>query len=420
MGTNEKSTRCSSRSSSPSVNVANHAFVHFYSAKNSQFQAPTKSDGTLGREEQFGYFVWPQVPLISCKSKHSYSSSPLSSVAIEVHSLADAALAGSDPNKIPLAISVLQRHWNPGKHGFCAWHMYEGNNDIYYDDNAHAANALITAYQATQNPVYLAQANEILTGLILPGWNKVDQNGVPWHTSDPSSRNACSTGSAAVAALRLSSLSNINTTELAQFGEKALNWLTITLQDPSDDLISDNIKYQPDGSSKVESTKWTYNTGFAIHGFTLLHQTTRNEYYLNKAIQLAKAATKKSGALYDHSILEPEKRMYADGSFFLHHLLDGFSILSNHALQSTLRSEIACVAAFGKKFMYDPTDGLYFRGSEPYSISQELTDKYNLEYGTNKSFEPNASERDDEGHLCKTLIGCAGWVRIGLMAEKIE
>lgn len=46
--------------------------------------------------------------------------------------------------------------------------MFLGNEDIYYDDNGHVSQALVSAFQATGDMKYLHQAKEILTHLIMP------------------------------------------------------------------------------------------------------------------------------------------------------------------------------------------------------------------------------------------------------------
>jgi hypothetical protein len=68
--------------------------------------------------------------------------------------------------------------------------------------------------------------------------------------------------------------------------------------------------------------------------------------------------------------------------------------------------------------MFDPVDGLYWRGSIPYTISEATVRKFNERFDLQMALEPNAQERDEGGNLCKTLIGNSAWVRI-LAAEEI-
>jgi hypothetical protein len=346
----------------------------------------------LGEQDHYGYVVWP--------------------VIISVHAFAETL----PRPQLKDAITCLQEYWNPDFHGFCAWKMFPGNEDIYYDDNAHACQALISAYQATSDLGYLKQTKEILTELIMPA--AVTDGGVPWHINNQKCRNACSTGPAAVAALRLCAIEHDQ--NLLAFAERALNWIIIMLQDPTDGLIWDSLVYGAGEESNINKMKWTYNVGFAIHGFTLLFEATNNPKNLDMARSLAQAALNSSNPLFDQSVKVNMDRMYSDSSFFLHHLVDGFRALARHAETTQLQNMIHHIAAWGKYFMFDAKDGLYFRGSVPYTIDDERTKMFNDKFRLCKDLEKNSQERDEKGNLCKTLIGCSSWARVFFAAEEIQ
>jgi hypothetical protein len=372
--------------------LALRTFSYFYSAENHQFQARTKSESTLGENDHFGYVVWP--------------------VIITVHTLAETL-----PHEhLQVAITCLQEYWNPARYGFCAWKMFPGNEDIYYDDNAHAAQALISAHDASGEKKFLEQAKEILANLIIPAARK--DGGVPWHTNNQNARNACSTGPAAVAALRLYAIEHDH--NLLVFAERALRWIIATLRDPEDGLIWDSLVFGADGQPKINKMKWTYNIGFVIHGFTLLYECTRNQNDLDTAISLSQAALNPECSLFDRCIPDISRRMYSDSSFFLHHLVDGFRVLSKHAETERLQKEIQRIATWGNEFMFDPSDSLYYRGSVPYTIDDARVQKFNVKFDLSKGLEPNGQERDEKGILCKTLIGCSSWARVLLAAENMQ
>ncbi|KAG9232267.1 Six-hairpin glycosidase-like protein [Amylocarpus encephaloides] len=329
--------------------------------------------------------------------------------------MAHAAAECLPPDELEMSIACLQAYWNPGRHGFCAWKMFPGNEDIYYDDNAHAVQCLISAFQATGNHRHVEQAKSTLVNLILPSAQK--DGGVPWHTNNQNCRNACSTGPSAVAALRICALEHNQ--QLFAFAQRALRWLVETLRDPEDGLIWDSLVYREDGTPDINKMKWTYNTGFAIHGFTLLYDLTKDSENLRIATQLAEAAMNCEGPLFDRSIPNPGDRMYSDGSFFLHHLMDGYFALSKYAIREQLIVELHKVAQFGRDFMFDSTDGLYFRGSCPCTISEKTTRKFNSRFNMDRNLEKNGQERDEHGNLCKTMIGNAGWARIFFLADRI-
>ncbi|KAF7868421.1 hypothetical protein EAF04_004953 [Stromatinia cepivora] len=371
--------------------LAERTFQYFYSEKNNQFQGKVKSESTLGAENDFGYVVWP--------------------VSIMLHATADCLTS----QRISQVVSAHQEYWNPERYAFCAWKMFPGNNDIYYDDNAHAVQAFISSFEATGETRYLDQARDILCNFIIPSGR--DDGGIPWHISNDKARAACSTGPAAISAFRLARISHNN--DLIAFGLRALNWLKQNLQDPDDKLIWDQLAYKEDGSTEINRMKWTYNTGFAIHGFTLAYEATGNEEHLKSAIEIAEAAMNPESPLFDHCIPDPFQRMLSDGSFFLHHLVDGYVALSKHTHTQRVRDEIRRIANWGIEFMLDPTDQLYYRGSRPYAISEDHVRKFNDRFGLSKTLEINGQERDEHGNLCKTMLGCASWARILHAAETI-
>lgn len=112
----------------------------------------------------------------------------------------------------------------------------------------------------------------------------------------------------------------------------------------------------------------------------------------------------RNGLLFDRSIQNPQDRMYSDSSFFLHHLVDGYHALAQFNISERLVPEIHRIARWGRTWMFDPEDGLYFRGSCPYTISQPLTDKFNKQFGLQKNLEVNGQERDEQGNVSLYLV----------------
>lgn len=176
------------------ITLTHLTFDTFYSRTYKQFcNLHANEAGTI--DPQHGYVVWP--------------------VSIAVWALADLALrTRAQPSKekqdvqtkLMMAFDAMERHWSPEFHGYCAWLWFLGNKDVYYDDNAHAGNALVTAWEATGDQRFLHRAEQIVTGLISRGWDRGERGGpggVAWHMEKNNSRNACSTLSVAVLACRL-------------------------------------------------------------------------------------------------------------------------------------------------------------------------------------------------------------------------
>lgn len=86
-------------------------------------------------------------------------------------------------------------------------------------------------------------------------------------------------------------------------------------------------------------------------------------------------------------------------------------------MQPDLKTEVLHIANWGNEFMYDRGDGLYFKGSRPWTISEELTRMFAERFGVQRTFEGDGGERDEGGRLCKCLIGNVGWARCGMMAQ---
>ncbi|TGO25463.1 hypothetical protein BPAE_0079g00090 [Botrytis paeoniae] len=382
--------------------LAEGTFQYFYCREKHQFQGKVEHESTLGKGNNFAYVLWP--------------------VSIMLHAAADCL----SPSRINQVALVQQEYWNKDYHAFCAWKMFLGNKDIYYDDNAHVVQALVSSYEVTGQLEFLLQAKDVLECFIMP-FAKKESGGIAWHLSDKKVRAACSVGPAAISALRIRALPSTHVIEThdkaeayLRFATTILTWLQVNLQDPKDKLIWDQLKIGEDGSKDIERTKWSYNSGFAIHGFTLLYEATNDHRYLSTAIEIAEAAMNPEGALFDHCNPDQSQRMLSDGSFFLHHLVDGYLALSKHAHTKKLRYEIVRIAKWGKEFMKDKEDSLYYRGSRPYTISSKHAHQFYKKFGVGKTGEQNMQERDKDGNLCKTMIGCASWARIIHAAEIVE
>ena len=382
--------------------LAERTFQYFYCGRTHQFQGKVEHEGTLGKGNNFGYVLWP--------------------VSIMLHAAADCL----SPQRVNQVALVHQEYWNKDYHAFCAWKMFIGNKDIYYDDNAHAVQALISSYEVTGQLEFLLQAKDVLEYFIMK-FATEEAGGIPWHVSNNKVRAACSVGPAVISALRIRALPSTHVLDsqnrpeyYLRFATIMLTWLRVNLQDPKDKLIWDQLKINEDGSKEIERTKWSYNSGFAIHGFTLLYEATNDRSHLKTAIEIAEAALDPNGVLYDHCIPDPSQRMLSDGSFFLHHLVDGYLALSKHAHTKKLRNEIIRIAKWGKEFMKDKEDELYYRGSRPYTISSKQANQFYVKFGIRKFKEQNKQELDKDGNQCKTMIGCASWARILRAAEIVK
>jgi len=184
----------------------------------------------------------------------------------------------------------------------------------------------VSAFEATGDRRFLKRAEQVVTGIINRGWDRGGNGqgdgpgGVRWHV-DPNkssnSRNACSTLSVAVLACRLALL-NVQREYCSQLAASCIAFSNKHLLAQEDGLVIDNLSMRTQrdavGVESVswvgEQTKWTYNTGFAIHAYTLWAQVSGEEQWLGKAIEMALKAVDQEGALFDRTVEEAGRRVW--------------------------------------------------------------------------------------------------------------
>ncbi|KAI9817757.1 MAG: hypothetical protein M1827_000876 [Pycnora praestabilis] len=429
-------------------------YNYFYHANSNLFAARVPSVETVPPEN--GYVVWP--------------------VTLAVESLIEAerAAPGQYRTQLNNAMSALEKYHNPTNGAYCAWHYYQGNDDMYFDDNAQIAIAQIAAYQLTNNQIYLQRAIGVVR-FLHTGWdNSSNPGGVRWHyrTSGPpyTGRNACSTSLTAVASLRLAAIPNIDST-LRQnciiIATNATLWLIERLRDPGDGLIMDGLSNQT-GTWIVSNTKWTYNSGNTLLAICLLAQFNPPGFNAPlKAYELAIPAIDRTKALYDLSVTDQTNRYWRDSAFFTHHLVEGLVTYLqtfddpkwgqqrlDPGVVDMVKKEVNREMGYMIHYIRDPMDGLshlpsavavtqrtfawrkiredlgilrkhyrYFRNLRLYVISPQTLAAYkSLTDDTARHLEPDASERAnsdrpvEERMLVKTLLGSAGAARALLLA----
>lgn len=315
--------------------------------------------------------------------------------------------------------------------------MFPGNTDIYFDDNVHCGNALVTAYEATGDHRYLSRAIDIVTGILRKGWDRDGSGpgagGVAWRLGDMRTRNACSTLSAAVLAARLALLD----VERDYCTDMVLSCVAFSekhLIDPQDGLVLDSWHADGDGENAPwthDTRKFTYNTGFGVHAYALLSRLTGDASFAQRGLDMARAAISSESALMDKTLPDPEQRMWWDCVFFAHHLSDGLAILSQTATEGPPEQAAAAfeLAAFVRRvgtwcseFVVDESDGLAFRQLKPWLVDEVRTHKFNAHFGMDVGCEFDNGEREvGEGppqsrKLIKTVIASAAVANILMYA----
>ncbi|RYZ24721.1 MAG: glycosyltransferase, partial [Sphingobacteriales bacterium] len=161
----------------------------------------------------------------------------------------------------------------------------EENEERFYDDNQWIAIACMDAYNHTKNNRYLEVA-KMIHRFQLTGYDDKAGGGLYWKEGDLTTKNTCSNGPAVLVALQL-----YKATNQKHYLDTALliyNWTKKTLQS-SEGLYHDNIRLP---SLKIDSAKYTYNTGTMLQSAVLLYNITKDQSYLAEARRVAAAAEK--------------------------------------------------------------------------------------------------------------------------------
>ncbi|MBV6458314.1 MAG: hypothetical protein HONBIEJF_01441 [Fimbriimonadaceae bacterium] len=149
-------------------------------------------------------------------------------------------------------------YWNPAGPvpGYDA-SPFPKKGDRYYDDNAWMVLALAETFDILGERKYLTWADEALA-YSLSGWDEKLGGGIYWRENEKTSKNTCS--NLPVAAACLAVADRTGRSDLRDRAEAIVNWTKTKLQDPGDGLFWDNITL----ASRIDKTKWTYNTALYL------------------------------------------------------------------------------------------------------------------------------------------------------------
>lgn len=391
-------------------NILKRSWQLFWDDKKNRFHNSNNSDGSYGHEGV--YTVWP--------------------VAVMVQSIVDAARIYPD-EVIPLmerALKSFDAYYSPQYHAYCASHNFNGNSDIYYDDNAQVASCFLTAYEVTQKREYLDKAVENVN-FLMTGMRHGQFGGVRWHMEKQGS-NACTTAEVGVAAMRLARFVTPNDAYV-QAGKYCIDWVYETLQDPGDKLICDGMEPDGKGGMKQNKTKWTYNQGTTLTLSCMVYFATGDEKYKQKAEELAFAVTDHNTAIFDRDTPRMEARYYRDYTYFYHLLAEGladfmlyFDGKSPQKVTDQVKGELFHHLEYMWKYIRDPEDGLYWQSLELFRINERTYEQFKELTGEGKKYEPRACEREhtkapiEERKMVKSLISCGGAARIFFQSARVH
>jgi uncharacterized protein YyaL (SSP411 family) len=206
----------------------------------------------------------------------------------------------------------LEGYWDTkaNPNGYDAF-LADSGDDKYYDDNAWMVLTFTEAYAHTRDARYLRRAEEAMR-FVLSGWDETRGGGIYWRQKPRETKNTCSNGPSATAALKLARFSRKD--DYAGWARRIVRWTQDTLQDKAGDgLYFDNIHVD---SGKVEKTKWTYNTGLMLRAHLELWRRTKDKAHRAEAMRLAVASEKE--------FVRAETGAFRDEANFSHLLCEAF------------------------------------------------------------------------------------------------
>ena len=225
-----------------------------------------------------------------------------------------------------------------------AYNASKDHSDKYYDDNQWMVLTFVEAYERTHDKKFLERA-ALLQKFIYSGWDEKLGGGIYWR-EDHASKNTCSNGPAAAAALALAR--HMEKPLHLEWAKRIVAWTNKTLQAP-DGTFYDNIAVT-DG--RIEKTKWTYNTALMLRANLGLYRATKEAAYLAEAKRLAEASVA--------AFVNKETGAFRDEANFSHLLIEAFLDLHKETKATYLLEHARRNADFVYTTVRDPNDGGYF------------------------------------------------------------
>ncbi|NIJ53193.1 glycoside hydrolase family 76 protein [Dyadobacter arcticus] len=169
--------------------------------------------------------------------------------------------------------------------GYQAYVKKEQKDSRFYDDNQWIAIACLDAYNRTKDKSYLKIAEEIYQ-FQMTGYDAKAGGGIYWKEDEKNTKNTCSNGPGILIALQLYKITKekkYHTTAIQLY-----DWTKKHLRSP-EGIYYDSVKI-PD--LKIDSARYTYNTGTMLQSNVLLYSLTGEKQYLDEAILMAEASKK--------------------------------------------------------------------------------------------------------------------------------
>jgi len=251
------------------------------------------------------------------------------------------AIADSgDTNGVETTISRILEYYDSNTGAFSS--TPNSSLEIYSDDNSQLLWVFLDAYKMTNKEQYLKYAEGIMD--YLKTQNYQNTGGIIWKR-DQSYIASISTTEVALSAMRLYEFNNDES--LVELAQNCMDFMFNHLQD-SDSLFFDGLDKE---TFSVNKGKLTYTVGCAIS--TLVKLGTQDA--LNKALDLATAATNTDGAFYT------SEGIWNNSLQYVHLLFVGFGDAFGTGKFDKFKDEVTRQGNYIYEFVQDPDDAnLYF------------------------------------------------------------
>lgn len=252
-----------------------------------------------------------------------------------------------DKSGVDVTLERIMDYHDPETGAFFA--TPNNGEEIYSDDNAQLAWVFIQGYKLTGNKDYLQSAKDIMS-YIKTQWGP--NGGVIWK-KDKNYIASISTIEAALTAVRLYEVDNSDNS-LLDFAYDCVNFMFDHLQDPSDHLFYDGT--DKNDLSQIDKGKLTYTVGCALSTLAHLLNFKNDKDMLNKALQLAQAATDTEGAFYT------DNGLWNNNLEYVHLLFVGFADAFQLSDEfGKFKDEVVRQGNYIYEYLQDPNDqSLYF------------------------------------------------------------
>ncbi len=179
----------------------------------------------------------------------------------------------------------LQNYFDTKRKPACyqSYIVQAGESDRFYDDNIWLAIDFCELYEITREQKFL-DTTLVLWNFINSGWDENLGGGIYWCEQKKQSKNTCSNAPASVLALKLYEATGDSL--YLNRGMRIYKWTKENLQDANDFLYFDNKKL----NGKIDSAKYTYNSGQMLQAAALLYKITGQKEYLTEAQNIAESA----------------------------------------------------------------------------------------------------------------------------------